>query len=100
MTALNIATQIPSSIVTLEQLVAWGALTLSRMYPDKSVLESETVRELSVQAGIFTSAEETTQLLLRLSLKLDPAYITDTRKLWMSVDELGSGNIPASFTSN
>lgn len=99
MTAINTATQIPKNIVTLEQLVTWGLLTLAFMYPDKSTLETDTRRESTVQNGIFTSAEDTSILLLRYAAQLDPTYITVNTPLWMSTKELGSGNIPSAYAA-
>lgn len=100
MTAINIQTQIPNQINTLESLAVWALLALIKMYPDKSVLETSDRREDAIQSGIFRSAEDTDQLLLRLSIALDDDYITSTAKLWQNVKEFGNGNIPASYTSN
>lgn len=101
MSAINIGTQIPNSIVTLEQLAAWCLLTLSRINPTLAVLESDVRSELAVQTGIFTAADESQRLLLRASIKLDPDYTSDrSKKLWMFAEELSNVQVPASFTTN
>lgn len=101
MTAINIATQIPNSIVTIEQLAAWSLLTLSRINPSLAILETDARAELAIQNGIFTAADETTRLLLRASIELDPAYLSDrSKKLWMFAKEFSQTQIPASFTTN
>lgn len=101
MSSLNLANQIPNSIVTLEQHAAWSILALARINPNLAVLETEARAELAVQTGIFRAADETTRLLLRASIELDPAFSSDTsKKLWMFAREFGQTQIPASFTTN
>ncbi|GAP99127.1 hypothetical protein [Leptolyngbya sp. NIES-2104] len=100
MSAVNIQTQIPNSITTLEQLAAWVVLCLCRVNPTDSVLESDTIRELIAQNGIFRAADGTDRLFLRLSLELDPEFKTDSRKLWMSVKEISQAQIPVAYTTN
>ncbi len=42
MTALNISTDIPTNINTLEKLAAWVGLALERCNPSAKILESPT----------------------------------------------------------
>lgn len=101
MSAINISTQIPNSIVTLEQHIAWAGLTLGRINPTAGVLEAQNRTESVVQTAIFTAADDTTRLLVRASLELDPAFMSNnSKKLWMFVREFSNVAIPAAFTQN
>lgn len=101
MTAINIATQIPNSIVTLEQLVVWGIVTLGRVNPTTAVLETDTRAELAVQTGVFSAADETTRFMGRVSIELDPAFMSNRdKKFWMFAEEFGDVQVPAAYTSN
>ncbi len=100
MTALNTDTQIPASINTLEATVAWGAMALATMHPNKRVLETELQNEYVAQYGIFKAADGTTRLFVRMSFQLDPAYLSDnTKKLWGHVQEFNDTAIPQGFLS-
>ncbi|BAU09695.1 hypothetical protein LEP3755_01680 [Leptolyngbya sp. NIES-3755] len=100
MSAVNITTQIPNAIVTIEQLATWAVLALCRVNPNDSVLEADNIRELIAQNGIFKAADGTERIFLRLSLELNPEYKVDDRKLWMNVKEVSQAQIPAAYTTN
>lgn len=101
MTTLNIALDIPPSIVTLEQLHAWSGLTLTRINPTLAILEAENFSQFVVQSGVFSAADNSNRLLTRASLKLDPNYVSDrSKKLWMFVDEYSNTAIPDAFKVN
>ncbi|PSB16048.1 glucose-6-phosphate dehydrogenase [Phormidesmis priestleyi ULC007] len=101
MTAITIATDIPSSIVTLEQLHAWSGLTLSRINPSLAILEAENFAQYVMQSGIFSAADNSNRLLTRASLALDMNYISDrSKKLWMFANEFSAVAIPAAFKGN
>ena len=101
MTAINLTTDIPNSIVTLEQLHAWSGLTLNRINPTLAILEAENFAQYVVQAGIFSAADNSNRLLTRASLKLDPNYVSDrSKKLWMWTTEFSQVAIPDAFKAN
>lgn len=91
----------PNSIVTVEQLHAWTGVLLARIYPNLAVLETDARSEAVVQTQIFTAADNSTRLLIRSSLNLDPSVFSDrSKKLWMFANEFGNVVIPSGFLSN
>jgi len=101
MTTINLATDIPNAIVTLEQLSAWSNLVLARINPTLAVLEAENYNQFVVQSGIFSAADNSNRLVGRTSLSLDMNYISDrSKKLWMFVHEFGNVQIPDAFKVN
>ena len=101
MTAINIATDIPNAIVTLEQLNAWSGLTLSRINPTLAILEAENYVQFVMQSGIFSAADNSNRLVQRSSYALDMNYISDrSKKLWMFANEFSNVAIPAAFKAN
>ncbi|PSB20550.1 glucose-6-phosphate dehydrogenase [Phormidesmis priestleyi ULC007] len=101
MTAITIATDIPSSIVTLEQLHAWSGLTLDRINPSLAVLEAENLAQFVMQTGIFSAADNSNRLLVRSSFAIDPDFISNrTKKLWMFTKEFSGVSIPQAFKEN
>lgn len=101
MSALNLSTQVPNSIVTVEQNFLWSALTLGRINPSLQYLETDTIAQYVIQNGIYTAADNSYRFLVRASIPLDPNFMTDkTKKLWMFANEFSSVQIPAAFTTN
>lgn len=100
MSAVVIA-NIPNQISLLEQHLAWAGLTLSAINPTLGVLETESRTEIVAQAMIFNAADNTTRLLIRASLPLDPSFKSDrSKKLWMFAEEISNTAIPAGFLAN
>ena len=101
MTTISLATDIPNSIVTLEQLHAWSGLTLDRINPSLAVLEAENLAQFVMQTGIFSAADNSNRLLIRSSFAVDPNFISDrTKKLWMFAKEFSNVAIPTAFKEN
>lgn len=101
MTALNIATDIPSGINTLEKLVAWGSLTLAATNPQLKAVEGTGYQERVAQANpYYIEADNKHRLIGRQSIQLDASYLAGGAKTWTFAQELSSTAIPASFKSN
>lgn len=101
MTALNVSTQIPSQIQTLEQLHAWSALALFSINPALTVIEGVNYTERAAQAGNFwVAADAKTRGIYRVSLALDPNYLSASGKLWTFAQPLSSTALPANFSAN
>lgn len=101
MTALNLSTQIPSNIATVEELVFWSGTLLAYLNPTLSVLETQNSNQIRAQSSIFRNADQNYCALLRLNIPLDPNVFTDrSKKSWMFASELSNIVIPSSFTSN
>ncbi|MHC5721158.1 MAG: glucose-6-phosphate dehydrogenase, partial [Nostoc sp.] len=98
MTALNIATQIPSQIVTLEQLHAWSAQALFALNPGLTVIEGVGYTERAAQAGNYwVAADVKTRMICRLSLEISPDALSGSGKPWIYVQPLSNTALPASF---
>ncbi|MBD2354752.1 glucose-6-phosphate dehydrogenase [Tolypothrix sp. FACHB-123] len=101
MTALNIATQIPSQINTLEKLAVWAGLTLANINPDLTAIEGVGYTERVSQAGIFyVQADNKYRALIRNSIQMSPDYLAGGSKLWTYAQDLSNTAIPSIFTSN
>ncbi len=101
MTTINLATDIPNAIVTLEQLGAWVGLTTARINPTLAILEAENYNQFVMQSGIFSAADNSNRLVQRASYRLDMNYISDrTKKLWMFANEFSNVAIPDAFKVN
>lgn len=101
MTAINIATQIPSQINTLEKLAAWTGLALANINPALTAIEGVGYTERVSQAGIFyVQADNKYRALIRLSIQMSPDYLAAGGKLWTYAQELSNTAIPAIFTAN
>lgn len=101
MTALNIATQIPSQIDTLEKLHAWSAAALFAINPTITVIEGIGYTERAAQSGRFwVAADAKTRLITRASLEVSPDYLSGSNKPWTYVQPLSNTALPASFSAN
>lgn len=101
MTALNIATQIPSQITTLEQLHAWSAQALFAINPGLTVIEGAGYTERAAQAGNFwVAADVKTRMICRVSLEVSPNYLSATGKPWTFIQQLSTTPLPANFSAN
>lgn len=98
MTALNIS-QIPSSVDTLEKLVAWGGLVLADMYPTVTGVEDTGSATRAAQSTPFlvsATSTPTWRLVNRTSLQLNANWRRQG-KLWLQVIDLGNAAIPSEF---
>jgi hypothetical protein len=101
MTALNIATQIPSQIDTLEKLHAWSAQALFAINPTLTVIEGIGYTERAAQAGKFwVAADGKTRMICRLSLEVSPDHLSATGKSWTFIQPLSNTALPANFSAN
>ncbi len=101
MTAINLTTDIPSNINTLEQLVLWGISALNNTNPTAVAVEGQGYSEQSAQAGIFyVPASGKTRFLGRVSLEVDGNYLAGGQKPWKFAQELSTTAINANFRTN
>jgi hypothetical protein len=101
MTALNIATQIPSNIVNVEQLSMWCANVLATLNSDLTAVEGLNYAQNAAQSGTFFIANTNqARHIARQSLELDPAYQVGGLKPWMYAKELSAKALTAAMTSN
>jgi hypothetical protein len=101
MTALNLSTDIPSAINTVERLHAWSGYLLATVNPQLAILEDVNRTEFVASEGIIKAADGSIRVITRAALDLDPNYRYDSsKKLWMHVREFSSTAIPAGFKTN
>jgi hypothetical protein len=100
MTTINIATQVPSSITTLEQLAAWSFLALAAVNPQLVAIEGPGISERVAQAGQFyVPSDNKYRLLGRLSLVVSPDHLAGGAKSWTYVQELSNTALPAAYAA-
>jgi hypothetical protein len=101
MTALAIATDIPSQIVTVEQLHSWSGLLLANINPALTAIEGAGYSERTSQASIYyIQADNRYRLISRQSIAFSPNYLAGGSKLWMFAQDLSATAIPAVFRTN
>lgn len=101
MTSINLATDIPSNINTLEKLVTWGISALNATNPTATAVEGQGYTEQAAQAGVFyVPSAAKHRFLGRVSLEYDPLYLGGGQKPWQFAVELSQTAIPAAFKTN
>ncbi len=101
MTALNIATDIPSAIVTVEQLAVWCGNVLSNLNSNVDAVEGTNYAVRAAQSGTFyIAATDTTRHVSRQSVAMDPAYLLGGAKPWTFAKELSNAPLTAAMKSN
>lgn len=101
MTALNIATDIPSSINTLEKLMVWGSNCLFNLNQATDEIEGLNYSVRAAQSGnYYIAATDTTRHIGRQSIALLPAYSTGSSKGWSYAVEISTNALTADMKSN
>ena len=101
MTALNIATDIPSQIDTLEKLAAWLGLALFNINSTMVVVEGVGYTERACQAGNYwVAADGKTRMIVRFSLEVSPNQSSGPDKNWTYIQPLSNSALPAAFKAN
>lgn len=101
MTAINISTDIPSQIDTLEKLAAWSGLTLANINAGLTAIEGAGYTERVSQAGVFyVQADNKYRILIRHSIEMSSDYLAGGSKLWTFAQALSNTAIPTTFKSN
>lgn len=101
MTAINIATDIPSQIDTLEKLAAWSGLALANMNAALVAVEGPGYTERVSQAGVFyVQADNKYRILVRHSIQMEPEHLAGGSKLWTYAKSLSDTGLPTIFKSN
>ena len=98
MVDFNRATDMPPAVITLERYVAHGLLTLNNLYSTLTYQELPgALLERVCDVNVVTAADGTIRLIGRVSIALDPLYVTGTGKLWTYAREFGESTIPAAY---
>ena len=99
MTLINIATDIPSDINTLERLTMWSCMALRRVNPTLSIIEiANQPAEKAVQTALVQADDNTIRFIGRVSLEIPNDYAEDnTKKLWTKAKELSNTALPEAY---
>jgi len=101
MTALTIGTDIPSAIVTVEQLHLWSALVLEACNPKTITIELYNGDpEFVMNIMKLKTPNYGDRLITRGSLPLLADYGSVSRKPWLHIDQISNIAIPTAFKSN
>lgn len=106
MSAIDLSTDTPSNISTAEQAFTWLALLLYNLHRGRTYKEAEGNSLDPGQAALVDVSQNTTadgniRLIIRASIALDEAYVTDTtQKLWQFAQEFGQTDIPGAYRTD
>lgn len=94
--------ELPSGIVTVEQLAIWTNSVLVAVNGNKAIVEAlNTVPELIAQYNVYQTPNDGLRQLSRLNVPMDPAvFVDNTKKYWLHAKEMTVGAIPSVFTTN
>ena len=85
MTAVNIATDIPSNIVTVEQLSVWCNNCLAALNPSLSVVEGENYSQRAASTGTYYIASTNKYRHIgRVSVEMSLDHLYDGDKPWLN----------------
>lgn len=99
MTLFNPRVDTPAAIQTLEQNIGHNLLLAHHLHQNDTYNElGGGSQERIVQTSIITSANRDIRLIGRVSLILDPSYVTaSSQKLWTFISAWADGTVPADF---
>ena len=101
MTALNLATDIPSDITTLEQLNVWTNKCLWTLNPTLNAVEGENYSQRACQSGeYFIASVNKTRHVGRTSIEMAPESQTGALKDWMYAVELSATPLTPAMKAN
>jgi hypothetical protein len=101
MTALNIATDIPSQIDTLEKLMVWGSRCLTNLNSNVAATEGENYVQRATSAGVFyIAAVDKTRHIGRQSIELSADNLIGASKTWATALEISTKPLTAVMKSN
>jgi hypothetical protein len=101
MTALSIATDIPSNIVTLEQLAVWVSNCLTNLNQNVTAVEGINYSQNASQSGNFyVAAVDTTRHIGRQSIEMDSSYLIGGAKPWIYAKELSQKPLTSAMKTN
>lgn len=101
MTAINIATDIPSQIDTLEKLAAWTGLALARVNPTVKILENPDAEpQRAANVALIKADDGSIRMVVRLSLPVADGYAENNVKFWQNATKISDTALPTAFKAN
>lgn len=100
MVAFNRTTDLPSNVVSLEQLIAWSMITMNAIAPNELITEiAGSSPELVITANPFPILTDPSdyhvRLICRASIRLSSTW--NTNKIWLAAQQLSTNAIPADY---
>lgn len=101
MTAINLSTDIPTNINTLEKLAAWVGLALARCNPSLKILEDPNApAQRAAQVVLIKADDGSNRLVVRLSVPIADGYSESALKFWFNALPISDTALPAAFKAN
>jgi hypothetical protein len=101
MTAIVLITDIPSNIVTVEQLHVWTGSCLANLNSNVNATEGENYSQRAAQSGVFyIAATDKYRQVSRVSTELSTDHLTGPLKNWMYAQELSNKPLTAAMKAN
>ena len=101
MTAINITTDIPSTITTLEQLVVWGGNCLFNLNSNVTAVEGDNYSQRACQAGTYyISSTDKTRHVGRQSIELSADHAVGGLKPWAYALPISDKPLTATMKAN
>jgi hypothetical protein len=101
MTALNIATDIPSGINTVEKMAVWTSNVLANLNSNTTVVEGENYSQRACQSGLYYIAStDLTRHVGRTSIKMSAEHLVGGDKPWAYAEEISQKPLTAAMKAN
>lgn len=101
MTVLNLSTDIPAGINSLEKLAVWMGSLMHRINPTKEVREVPYADpERSAQFYFLKDDDGVNRVVIRMSIAINADYAASATKFWNHALDLSNTDIPAAFKTN
>lgn len=101
MVAFNAATDLPSTVNTVEKLIVWSNSLMSDLFRDVAIVEGVNQTERVFNTNIFhiTAVEPSEhRVITRASIAVSPNW-RRVGKLWLTATDVGVVPIPAEYKS-
>lgn len=101
MTALNLATDIPSEINTVEQLAVWCGNCLTNLNSNLNAVEGENYSQRAAQSGeYYVAPVDKTRHISRLSIEVSQDHLIGGAKPWKYALPLSDKPLTAAMKAN
>lgn len=101
MTALNISTDIPSSINSLEKLAMWTGIALATINPSNRVLINANETGRQAEYTVYPGGDNEVYYSTRIIVRLAPDYsYNDSIRLWENAQDISNTALPAGLKTN
>jgi hypothetical protein len=101
MTTINVATDIPTNINTLEKLLVWAGNCFHNLNGEVTVTEGVNITQYAAQSNpYFIAGVNLHRQVNRQSIELDPGFSVGGLKPWAYAKELSTKVLTAEMKAN